>query len=246
MFWKQLLHIVFGGSLAASPLPDPMQTQASMDELLTYECAKSVALMLDPTDQVGPVFSDLELVFTGIEAADNSRFLLVSAGQGIFAIPLTGAGVNRVRFSVPSRQPAASREYFMSFLFDPNTRSRVFDFSAGRPPGGKQESDYRSVVPRRSEQLLPNLEYRIHETAESMLAALTEGHLNRLAIVDQKARNCEHITRKSPNLGRNLKRNLDVVEKIVIGPKSKPAGAIAAAAAVSTRAPASVTVYAHK
>jgi hypothetical protein len=223
-------------------LPDPMHTQASMDELLSYECGKSVAGMLYPEDQAGPVFSVSDLVFTSIEASDNSRFLIVSAGDGVYSIPLERAGVNRLRFSIPAHGTTKPKEYFLGFLHDSVTRSRFFDFSAERPPLGKEEIDYAYVVPRRADQLLPNLEYNIHETAEGMLLSLTEGRLDRSQIISQKAHNCEHITRKSPSLGRNLKRNLDVVEKIVIGPKSKPARAIAARAIVTrpSRAPASL------
>jgi hypothetical protein len=232
--------MIFGTSLIVAQLPDPMHTQASMDELLSYECAKSVATMLYPEDQAGPVFSVSDLVFTSIEASDNSRMLIVSAGDGLYSIPLERDGVNRLRFSIPAHGAVKPKEFYLGFLHDSVTRSRFFDFSADRPPLGKEEIDYAYVVPRRADQLLPNLEYNIHETAEGMLLSLTEGRLERSQIISQKAHNCEHITRKAPALGRNLKRNLDVVEKIVIGPKSKPARAIAARAAVPSRAPASL------
>ncbi len=247
MLWNQILQMFFGSTLiVAQSLPDPKHRPTSMEELLSYECAKSVATMLYPQEQPGPVFSADGLVFTSIEANDNSQLLIVSAGNGTFAIPLYQVGLNRVRFKIPSHNSSQPNEFFLGFLHDPVTRSRVFDFAAQRPPLGKKDSDYKFVAPRRAEGLLPNLEYKIHETAESMLASLTEGRLARAQVVRQKADNCEHITRKSPALGRNLKRNLDVVEKIVIGPKSKPARAIAAMAMAPARSPASVKLMSHR
>ena len=241
MLWNQIVHVFFGSTLiVAQSLPDPMQTQTSIEELLSYECAKSVATMLYPPEQMGPVYSAEGLVFTSLEAQDRSPLLIVSAGQGTFAIRLDQGGLNRVRFKIPMHNSSRATEFFLSFLPDPVTRSRVFDFSAGRPPLGKKDSDYRFVAPYRAEGLLPNLEYKIHETAEFMLASLTEGRLARGQVVRQKADNCEHITRKSPALGRNLNRNLAVIEKIVIGPKSKPARAITAMAMSPSRSPARV------
>lgn len=240
MLWNQIVQLFFGSTLiVAQSLPDPLHTQTSMEELLSYECAKSVATMLYPPEQPGPVYSADGLVFTSIEATDHSQLLIVSAGRGTFAIRLNQGGLNRIRFKIPIHNSSEPTEFYLGFLHDPVTRSRVFDFAAQRPPLGKKDSDYKSVAPYRAEGLLPNLEYKIHETAESMLASLTEGRIERAQVVRQKADNCEHITRKSPALGRSLKRNLDVVEKIVIGPKSKPARAIAAMAVAQSRSPAS-------
>jgi|GEM_PF-3653195 len=245
MLWHTILQVIFGLGVTVTSkpaLPDPMQTQASMEELLSYECAKSVSTMLLPEDQIGPVFSVNELVFTSIEANDNSRLLIVSAGVGTYSIPLERAGVNRLRFSIPVHGSAQPKNFYLGFLHDSVTRSRFFDFSVNRPPMGKEETDYAFVVPHRADGLLPNLEYKVHETAEGMLASLTEGRLARAQITRQKAENCEHIVRKTPALGRNLMRNLDVVERIVLGPRSKPAKTIAATAMVATssRAPASL------
>lgn len=239
MLWTNIFNLFFGAAVVIAPLPDPMRTQASMQELLTYECGKSVAEMLAPEEQAGPVFAVEDLVFTGVEASDNSRMLIVTAGDGAFAIPLVRAGVNRIRFSLPTRGADKRKEFYLGFLYDSVTRSRFFDFAADRPPMGKEETDYAEVQPQRSENLLPNLEYKIHETAEGMLASLTEGRLSRKHVISQKADNCEHITRKTPALGRNLKRNLDVVEQIVLGPQTKPA-AMVAAVTQTTRGPASV------
>jgi hypothetical protein len=228
MLWNKLIQLFLGSSLVVSPsLPAPSQSQASMEELLSYECAKSVATMLYPAEQPGPVYSADGLVFTSIEASDYSQMLIVTAGKGTFAIPLNQPGLNRVRFKIFSPSSKQPTEFFLSFLHDSVTRSRVFDFAARRPPVGKVALDYTAVSPQRAEALLPNLEYKIHETVESMLASLAEGRLMRAQVRRQKADNCEHIARKSPALGRILNRNLNVVERIVIGPMSKPKRSIA-------------------
>jgi len=221
MLWNKLMQLFFGGSLIVAQTlpPDPLYIRASMDELLSYECGKSVAGMLPAREQTGPVFSDHGLVFTSIEAADTSRLLVLSAGAGTYSVRLEKAGVNRIRFAIPVKGAGGTQTYFLSYLHDPVSNSRVFDFSSGRPPLGKDETDYALLNVRRADHLLPNLDYSIHETAESLLAALTEGRLRRDQVLRQKAENCEHITRKTPVLGRNLKRNLDVVEMIVMGPK---------------------------
>ncbi len=240
--WNHLVQFVFGLSVIIKPSAEPISLRSSIDELLTYECAKNVAQMLEPADQMGPVFSDYELVFTGLEASDRSRLILLTAGQGLFLIPLVNQGINRIRFALPAQGP-----YFMSFLYDPLTRSRVFEFSRGRPPMGKEETDFALVHPFRSDQLLPNLEYKIHKTAESIVAALTEGQLDRSLIGNHKAHSCEHLERKSPRLGQVLAIDLKVIEQIVLGPKSKSAKVIAAVARMnSSRAPASVSVYGRK
>lgn len=243
MLLEALISLIFGAQVTTtpSPVPELMQAQASMQELLSYECGKSIATMVVPEEQVGPVFANEDLVFTGIEASDNSRLLIVTSGEGTYAVPLAKSGVNRISFSIPTRGPNKQTDFYLGFLHDSVTRSRFFDFAEGRPPAGKTEADYTKVVARRSEGLLPNLEYKIHETAEGLLAALTEDRLPRSHILNQKAYNCEHITKKNPALGRSLKRNLDVVEQIVLGPKAKPKPTMVAAISPGSRGPASVS-----
>ncbi len=228
MFLSKTIHLFFaaaamlvGQQQAAMP---EMYLQPSLDELLSYECAKSVSTMVTGPDQTGPIFSDGILTLTSIEAADGSHLLIVNAGAGTYALPLEREGVNRLRFYVPTHLPGGPKAFFISYMHGSgiNMRSRVFELSMHRPPPGKDELDYTSVSVSRADKMLEHFDYAIYETAGNMLTALTEGRVTRQQIWRQKAENCEHISRNSPALARTLRRDLDVVEMIVMGPKKEP------------------------
>jgi hypothetical protein len=51
-----------------------------------------------------------------------------------------------------------------------------------------------------------------------MLNALTEGRVSRNEFERQKPENCAHISRTASALARTIRRELDVVEMIVMGP----------------------------
>lgn len=221
MAWNKLMQLIFGGSLVIAQTlpPTPAQTMATLDEMLSHECARSVSSLLYAGDQPGPLFYDGGLVFTSVETSSLHPLLIVSAGNGVFSVSLEGAGVNRVRFTLPTKN--GDRNYFLSYLHGNQSRSRVFEFSSDHPPMGKDEFDFDKMQPKRAEALLTHLEYAIYQTAESTLANLTEGRLHRDQLKRARAENCEHIERKAPQLAQNLKRNLDVIEMIVLGPEAK-------------------------
>lgn len=226
MAWNKLLQLISGGALVlAQALPqttarlNSVQAPAKLDEILSHECAQSVSSLLSPGDQHGPVFYDGGLIFTSIETSNFLPLLIVSTGNGIFAVNLEGVGTNRIRFTLPTKN--GNRTYFLSYLHGTQTRSRVFDFSIDQPPRGKEEFDFNNVRALRNEALLAHLEYAIYQTAESTLANLTEGRVHRDQFRHARAESCEHIVRKSPQLARNIKRNLDVIEMIVLGPEPK-------------------------
>jgi hypothetical protein len=237
MAWNKLMQFIFGSTLMmAQTLPSkPVYSLATLNEMLSFECAKSVTGMLYPLDQTGPLFYDHGLVFTSIDTNASHPLLLVSAGTGIFSVPLEGAGVNRVRFTIPAQTNGETKTFYLSFLHGNQSRSRVFEFSEGRPPMGKDELDYNQLTPKRAENLLSHFEYAIYTTAEVNLAALTEGRLNRDQLKRHRAENCEHIQKNSPQLAQNLKRSLDVIEMIVLGPQIKDAGPVRMPASIAVR-----------
>lgn len=236
MFWTRILGIFFSGGLMAvhtTPAPVPEAPRPALDELLSYACARSVATMVDVDRQTGPVFSDGVLVFTSIEAGDGSKVLIVSAGGGTYAVPLAHSGTNRIRFEIPTQAYSRNKRFFLNYVHDSAYRSRFFEFSMDRAPSGHEELDYRWVQPQRADYMLANLDYAIYETSENELNALTEGRISRVEFNKRKA-DCDHISRRTPTLARTLRRNLDVLEMIVIGPQPKTVQA-------STRLPASVS-----
>ncbi len=236
MAWNKLMQFIFGSTLMmAQTLPTkPVYSLATPEEMLSYECARSVTGMLYPLDQTGPLFNDHGLVFTSIDTSASHPILIMSAGTGLFSVPLDGAGVNRIRFSIPTQISGEMKTYFLSYLHGNQSRSRIFDFSNDRPPMGREELDYTEVQVKRAENLLEHFEYAIYTTAEVNLAGLTEGRLSRDQLKRHRAENCDHIQQKSPGLAQNLKRNLDVIEMIVLGPQPK--------VSAPTRMPASIAV----
>ena len=223
MFLTQVLKFLLGTAAATHP---QTQNPIDVDDLLSYECARSVAGMLEPDDQSGPLFVREDLVFTSVQAKDGSKLLIVNAGSGTYALPLGNSGVNRIKFSIPARDADAQKKYYLTYLHDEAKRSRVFEFATLGPPGNKVEADFKTAKANRADELLPNLEFKIHETAETVLALLAEDRLDRRNLKSHKAEHCEHIARRSPALGKILKRNLDVVAAMVVGAGSRaPASA---------------------
>lgn len=196
-----------------------------------YDCAKSVASLLEPEDQLGPMFVREDLVFTSLEANDGSRFLIVDAGTGPFTLPLVKLGLNRIRFELPSRVESKRKIYFLTYLHDNVSFGRVLDFASEHLPMGKRVGDYKWVTPTRAQGLSTHFDYNIRETAEELLVSLTDGKLSRSQLRKHKIESCGQIAM--------LKRRLDVVEMIVMG------ATIAGAPSSSSRAPASVVAAPH-
>lgn len=216
MLLNFVLRLIAASSIAGSTTQSV--TPVKSDEILTYECARTVSTMVETSQQTGPVFSEGLLVFTSIETQGGGKVLIISAGGGTYAIELKHEGVNRLRFELASQESFKPKKFFLTYVHDRIFRSRYFDFSMNRPPLGRDDLDYDLVQARRAEYMLPHLEYAIYETSENALLAITEGRVKRDQMNRHKAENCEHISRKTPGLARNLRHNLDVLELIVMGP----------------------------
>jgi hypothetical protein len=220
MNWNKVLQLLLSGSLVA-PAPKT-QTAANqpvqLEEILSYQCARSVTTMVTSDQQVGPLFSSGSLVFTSLVAEDSSKLLLVNAGGGNFAIPLVGDGVNRIRFAIPTADVGPDRLFFMSYSHGGALRSRYFDYSELVAPVGHDDLDFAEVEPQRASYLQPHLDYAIHETASTILSAITDGKISRAHMIPHRAENCEHLSRQAPSVARNLKYNLDMLDVILMGP----------------------------
>ena len=194
--------------------------KVSVEEILSYDCAKNIAGVLSPADQVGPLFANGSLVFAALETRESNKILLVNAGQGNFAVALENNGINRIRFEIPVVGKNKARMFFLTYLEGGAMRSRFFDYSEGRPPIGKDELEYAYVVAKRANHLQTHLNYALHETAEATLAAITDGRVDRSRLVRKQVDGCESLDRQSPSIARSLKYNLDQLDLIVSGPVS--------------------------
>lgn len=193
------------------------------DTALAYQCAKQVAGLLRQGEQVGPLFFNHDLIFTSIVAADSSQILLVHARSGLFSVRLMSQGLNRLRFVLPSDLREKPTPYYLSYIPGDSIRSRYLEFSMIQPPPGRDEIDYDPVYLRRADDLLAHLEYAILETADNTLRGLTDGKLDRRQMsVKPIIRDCDHLARRSPSLDRRLRRQLDVIDTIVVGVKPTP------------------------
>jgi hypothetical protein len=214
----QVLTSLFMTMTTSQPPPEPV-AQPSLDELLSYECARSISTMVRPSAQVGPVFSDGLITLTSIEARDLSIILILNAGAGTYAVTLEHEGVNRLRFYLPTHLAGGARPFFISYMpADHGYPARVLELSMDRPPNGKDDLDYTAVAISRADKMLEHYDYAIFATVGNMLNALTEGRVTRNEFERQKPENCEHISRTAPALARTIRRELDVVEMIVMGP----------------------------
>jgi len=211
--------MIFGGTVAstAPAISPPVQ----LDEILTFECAKHVIELIPEKRQQGPVFHRDGLVFTSINLANGEKIMIVNAGSGTFSVPLHGVGVNRVRFTIPANIQADMNSYYLGYLHGGSQNSRYYEFSAGKAPAGKDEIDFTNAVPRRAPDLMPHLEYAIFETIENTVKMVTGKKLDRHEIGILKAESCDHISRHSPTLARNMRYGLDVIGAILKAPAVK-------------------------
>lgn len=200
-------------TLLTASAPAPSEVMVSPAEASSYRCGRDVATIVGHGLQTGPLFSEEDLVFTSLVARDGSRLLVVDDGGGIYSVRLGRQGVNRLRFTLPGRGEA--RRYFMSYAHDDVFRSRLFEFSVGRAPAGRDELDFEPVAAVRTPALLPHFEYAIFATSENALAAITDGRVPRAELNRHRVRDCDHL---SGRLARVLKHNLDTLEMIVVGP----------------------------
>lgn len=224
MFWNKLMNLLLGGSLViAQAVPVNTERPVPIEEILSYDCARSVASLSDVDNQVGPLFSRDDLVFTSIATTTAEPLLLVSAGAGTFSVPLLGSGVNRLHIEIPSATSRA-QDYYISYLHGTTYRSRVFEFSMNRPPEGHDEFEYRDVAPTRADELQAHFEYAIFETAENTATAVANGSLERKQIHLAKSDKCSYISRRSPSVEQSIRHNLALLDMIVTGPvrQSKP------------------------
>ena len=248
MAWKHLLQIALGSAVLlaqslthSSPtyVISPHPRRVEVGELLSYDCARSIATLVNPSEQTGPLFADGKLVFTSLETQDSSKILLVNAGYGNFVINLEAIGVNRIRFVLPVAATGPTRTFFLSYMHGGLLKSRYFEFSEGRAPLGRDEMDYSFVSAHRAENLMPHLDYAIHETAAATLSAIVEGRVARSQLQRHRVDSCEHISRQTPNVAKNLRHSIDQIDLIVMGPKHK-IDTVAENAVSGSRGPASV------
>ena len=238
MLVNKILALIFGGVVVTTT---PIEMPAvGLDEILTFECAKHVIGLIPVDYQQGPVFHRDGLVFTSINAANGDKILIVNAGSGTFSIPLAGTGVNRLSFTIPARIQGDMNTYYLAYLHGGSRNSRFYEFSSGKAPPGKDEIDFQTTNPKRAGTLLPYLEYAIFETIESTLTLLTDKKIERHQLGIIRPESCDHISRQSPALARNIRYDLTVIAAIVKGPKPQPKFNVAARASGSGRMPASI------
>lgn len=185
--------------------------------MLSYACARSLASILDHETQMGPLFVEGKLIFTSLDAQDNSKILLVNAGAGNFVVPLVGQGVNRIRFDLPVAGERMPRRFFLSYMHGERMRSRYFEFSEEHPPIGKEATDFQNVKVSRAQNLLPHLNYAIYETTDVAISALTDGSIGRGRLQGHKIERCDELARQSPRIGQLFKRNVDMLEIFATG-----------------------------
>lgn len=213
--------ITFAILISPKPIPQPL-VQPSLDELLSYECARGVSTMVHLEAQVGPIFSDGLITLASTEARDGSNVLILNAGAGNYAVALHHDGVNRIRFHLPTHRKGETHPYYVAFIPGVRTFSpRLMELSMDRPPRGKDELDYAPVALFRADKLIEHYEYAILATAGNLLSALSEGRVARSQLEKRRPINCDRVASAAPSIARNIRRELDVVEMIVKGPQPK-------------------------
>ncbi len=255
MLWKQIAHLFLSvGLLATKPLSTMKSsssvevkrqqtlTNVSVEELLTYQCAIGVGNLVDESRQLGPLFAAGDLVFTSVEAKDQSKLLIVNAGTGIYALNLEKPGLNRIRFKLPDKKGLASTLFFLSYLHGESLSSRYFEFAHQRPSAGRDEFDYQEVTPQRAEYLLPQFEYAVYSTAGATLKAIRLGKLERseISLNYFRKEDCDHLERRSPPLARSLQQVLQVVGNFVYGSVKSHVSWPSTVSVVGSRRPASL------
>jgi hypothetical protein len=222
------------GSTAVVSTPVPPQP-ASVEELLSYECAKQIVDLIPIQFQSGPVFYREGVLVSSINTARGEKLLIVNSGSGTFAVPLFGLGVNRVQFRIPDG--GADTPIFLSYIHGGSRDSRLFEFSKQRPPPGKQEADYQSTPARRAEDLLPHFEFAVFETLEHMLTNITEKKIVRHDLGLVRTNACDHIRRRSPALARTIRYDLEVIAAVIQGPITPQQRAMRVPASVASALP---------
>lgn len=218
MIWLRIALLSCALMLTRSLSAQSEVSRVDVEEVLSYECARDVAALTEPGDQVGPLFREGALVFWSVTNADQKPILLLDAGTGLYSVELGHLGINRVRFELPTTQIDRPRTYFLSYLHDSAYRSRYLEFAVDVPPVGHFDLDYLMTTPKRAAALRAHLEYAIYETSENTVNALVNGRLTRDKLSRASVKNCDHLARENPSLARRLRRNLDEVEVIAGGP----------------------------
>lgn len=215
--WSKLVTLIFGGVTVTSPLPS--YPPPTLDEILTYECAKAVADVVGNGPQIGPIFSQEGLVFTSVANARGEKVLIMDAGVGVFSVPLSGVGLSRVRFTIPVDNKNTHRTFYLGYIHGDRYRSRTTEFSIDRAPIGRDELDYSDVPIRRAESLLAHLEYAIFQTTQNTLSAVSEKRVTRQDLNVVNTESCDHMARRSPALSRNLQFDFALITREIMGPK---------------------------
>lgn len=220
--WQKLLALIFGSSLTA--VQQPVYPPATLEELLTYDCAKVVAEIVGNGPQIGPVFHQQGLVFTSLSNARGQKMLIADAGAGLFTIPLNDVGVNRMRLTLPTAALGAPKTFYLTYIHGDRYRSRVTEFAVERAPAGHEDLDYQLAHVFRDKTVVAHLEYAIFQTTQAAVLAISRKTVARqdLTVVREDA--CAHIARSSPALARNMEADLELIRREIIGPKKIAAG----------------------
>jgi hypothetical protein len=205
----------------------------SAESIQTYHCAWAVASVFSSEVQPGPVFARQQLAFTSVDSQGDRPILMVSQGGPWYGFALNKFGTSRIRFSLPGAAP--NQTYFISYLHDSRIRSRVFEFSYGRPPNAFHETDFQLVFPFSSERILPQVRFSIMETAQEVLNLVTEGKVGRAELKVSGLAACKMSGEKVLQMTSGLRHKLDVLEMVAAVPIKSKTGA-----ALGSRMPASI------
>lgn len=225
---KMVLALLFTGKVVT--VPEAIQP-ASIDELMTFECARQVVELIPENSQTGPVFLRDGVLISSTDTSRGEKLLMVNAGSGTFAVPLFGLGVSRLHFKLPAINE--ERSYFISYSHGGGGNSRLYELTVGRPPGSKDETDFELSRVRRAPDLLPHFEFALYETIERIVTHITDKKIPRHELGLLRPNVCDHISRRAPALARIIRYDLDMIATVIQGPMTPQQKA-------SVRAPASV------
>lgn len=209
--WLYKLSTFFFATSLSPANPSLTSLPATLDEMLTFECAREVANAAPVEKSLGPVFFREGLAFTSISSSDASDMLLINAGAGQYSVKLPSHGVNRIRFEIPALGRLKPKSYFMSFVAGGRQNSRLFELSAERVPPGRDELDFQLLHPKRSTHLLSHFEFSVFETADQLAGALAAKRFSSRDYAIPNIRACDHIARRSPGLARTLRHHLEII-----------------------------------
>lgn len=240
MMWTKIMSLFLGSTfLVAQSVPQSIKTP-TIDELQSYDCARSVAKMYEGEVSLGPLFLRDNLAFTSVGTAGRENLLIVNAGRGTFSILLPSSGVNKIRFDLPNMGRSGEHSYYLSFMHGGRGESRVFEFGFERPPLGHDDLEYHPVQVQRADELLPHFEYAIFTTAQKTVQALASGKINRTDVFVASLDRCSHLERRAPNLASNLRHHLNTLDVMVYGNREKIKTKLAGYSKSGSRGPASV------